>query len=111
MEFCDKCKNYLYLKETKEENTRKLFYICRKCDFKKECFNKKISFKIYRMSNNNFNDTYLNKYKANDVTLPTKVCKCPYCKKINTNSYETKYINNSFQMNIICKECYKNFFL
>jgi len=111
MEFCENCKNYLYLKETKDNGIRKLFHICRKCDFKKECLNKKVSFKTYRMINTNTNDTYLNKYKANDVTLPTKTCKCPNCKKINANAYETKYINNSFQMNVICKECHTNFFL
>ena len=111
MEFCNNCKNYLYLKESKVDDVRKLFYICHKCDFKKECLNKKISFKIYRVNTHNTHDTHLNKYKINDVTLPTKSCKCPMCKKMNSNPYETKYINNSFQMNVICKDCHHNFFL
>jgi len=110
MEFCENCKNYLFLKECKHEGNRALFYYCKKCDFKKECINKKISFKIYKQTEIKNNDSYMNKYKANDVTLPSRSCKCPKCKKINNNPYERKYVNNSFQLNIFCKNCFYNWF-
>lgn len=111
MEFCDNCKNYLYLKECKHEGDRKLFYHCKKCDFQKECGNNKISFKIYKQTKNDNNDSYLNQSKVTDNTLPKKHCKCPNCKKINNNPYERKYINNSFQLNVICKKCFHNWIL
>lgn len=110
MDFCVNCKNYLYLKEMKIEDDRKLFFYCKKCDFKKECLNNKISFKIYRNTDITI-ENHLNKFKINDNTLPKKNCKCPKCKKTNLNPYETKYFNNSFNLNIICKNCCHNFFL
>jgi len=106
MEFCGNCKNYLFLKEEKTNDKRVLFYICKKCDFKKECLNKKISFKTYRNTDIVINDTYLNKYKVTDPTLPTKLSKCCKCKKTNMNTYEVKYFNNSYNLNMICKSCF-----
>ena len=110
MDFCHNCKNYLYLKEKIENGERKLFRICKKCDFKKECCNNRIAFKIYRQTTDTNNNNYLNKYKAFDCTLPTKLSKCPKCKKNQINPYERKYINNQYQMNIICKDCHHNWF-
>ena len=114
MNFCVKCNNFLYLKEINHEDKRVLFYYCKKCDYKTECKNNKISFKIYKKTINNSksNVSYLNKYKVNDLTLPRKNIKCPKCKKINNNPYERKYFNNSFQLNIICSndKCNYNWF-
>lgn len=109
MEFCGNCKNYLFLKEEKVNDNRVLFYICKKCDFKKECLKKKISFKTYKNTDNNIiNDKHLNKYKITDPTLPSKSCKCPKCKKTNLNTYEVKYSNNSYNLNVICHGCHHN---
>ena len=101
MEFCGNCKNYLFLKEEKVNNERILFYICKKCDFKKECLNNKISFKTYKKTDNVINDKHLNKYKVTDPTLPTKNSKCPKCKKTNVNTYEVKYYKQSKNSRII----------
>ena len=109
MEFCESCKNYLFLKEEKVDNKRQLFYYCRGCDFKKQCVNNKISFKRYNFDSNKNDDTsYMNKYKVNDLTLPKKTCKCPKCKKTNNNVYEVKYINNCYNLNVICSYCFHN---
>lgn len=110
MDFCDNCKNHLSVLEISENNERVLYYYCKKCNVKKQCFNNKVSFKKYKMDNNHTNDTqHINKYKAQDCTLPIKHCKCPKCKKINNNRYEVKYVNNSYNLNIICKNCHENF--
>ena len=108
MEFCVTCKNYLYLKEQKVEEKRTLFYYCKKCEYKKECVNKKISFKIYKKTDNTVKDSYMNKYKVTDKTLPTKHTKCQKCKKTNDNPYEVKYSNNCYNLNVICSKCHHN---
>ena len=35
---------------------------------------------------------------------------CPKCKKTNVNTYEVKYFNNSYNLNMIChnKNCHHN---
>ena len=111
MEFCKNCKNYLFLKECKVNGDRKLIYYCKQCDFSKDCIDNKISFKIYKKTDNLENDSYLNKFKVTDLTLPRKTTKCPKCKKTNNNVYEVKYFNNSYNLNIICKHCHHNFSL
>ena len=109
MEFCENCKNYLYFKEYLINNNRKLFFYCKKCDYKKECNLKKITFKNYKVKKKIKKDNFLNKYKIHDNTLPKKISKCKYCHKINNNPYEIVYTNNIYNMNIICINCKKNF--
>jgi len=110
MEFCENCKNYLFLKEQKVNNHKSLYYYCKDCDFQKECINNKISFKRYKFEDTKIVDNvFMNKYKINDVTLPRKVSKCNKCKKTNNNVYEVKYLNNCYNLNIICSSCHHNF--
>lgn len=107
MEFCNNCKNYLFLKEEKVNTQRKLYYYCKNCDFKKECLNNKILFKRYKFDEEKIEDnSYINKYKVSDITLHKKNTKCPKCKKINNNVYEVKYLNNSYNLNFVCSNCY-----
>lgn len=108
MEFCEKCENYLEYKEYIIDKKRKLYYYCEKCNYKKECNIKQITFKKYKTKKKIINDEYLNKYKIKDNTLPRKKIKCKFCHKKNNNPYEIKYINNLFAMNIICINCKKN---
>lgn len=109
MDFCNNCNNYLSLKEILENDERILYYYCNKCEIKKQCLIKKISFKKYKIDNDIKNEVFLNKYKVKDKTLPQKYCKCPKCKKMNNNRYEVHYKNNSYNINIICKNCFNNF--
>ena len=111
MEFCEDCKNYLFLKEQKINNKRTLCYYCKGCNFQKECQNNKISFKRYKFEDKkNDENSFMNKYKTEDVTLPRKQCKCSKCKKTNNNVYEVKYLNNCYNLNVICSSCFHNFY-
>jgi DNA-directed RNA polymerase subunit M/transcription elongation factor TFIIS len=110
MEFCNKCENYLYYKEYIVNDIRKLFYYCKKCNYKKECENKQIILKTYKTKKKILKEDYLNYYKIQDKTLPRKLTKCKHCHKKNNNPYEVKYINNLYTMNLICVNCKKNFY-
>jgi DNA-directed RNA polymerase subunit M/transcription elongation factor TFIIS len=107
MEFCNNCKNYLFLKEEKYNNQRTLFYYCKNCEFKKECLDNKILFKRYNFDDEKIEDNnYINKYKVHDITLHKKNTKCPKCNQIKKNTYEVKYLNNSYNLNFICSKCF-----
>lgn len=109
MDFCNNCFNLLFIKEIFKDNTKKLIYYCKKCDFNKDCNDNKIMLKTYQKNNGFFNNNIeINKLKINDITLPNIKIKCIHCKKINDNKYEIKYYNNSYHKNIICINCYKN---
>jgi DNA-directed RNA polymerase subunit M/transcription elongation factor TFIIS len=108
MEFCDNCFNFLFIKEIKENNLKKIIYYCKKCNFIKDCNNNRIMLKKYNNEKKIMNNTTINKLKTKDITLPTIKSKCNFCKKININKYEIKYYNNSYHKNIICINCYKN---
>ena len=114
MEFCENCKNYLFLKEQKINDKRTLYYYCKCCEFQKECDNNKISFKRYKFEEQKTDENnHMNKYKTNDMTLPRKSTKCPKCKKTNNNVYEVKYLNNCYNLNMICSNstCHHNWYL
>ena len=111
MKFCKLCKNSLQLKETREDNHFQLWHVCLKCNYEEICENPCIFSKTYKKERSaiNYDASYLNKYYINDPTMPTKKTKCVHCNETDNNPYYVKYVNNSFQIIIICKACLKNF--
>ena len=110
MKFCEDCGDYLVIKETRVGGVFKICYFCEACMKGEECLNTCVYNKVYKKEKDLVNyDTSLNKYHIQDSTLPTKTGKCTHCKKTNNNPYYVKYINNSFNIIMICKKCLKNF--
>ena len=116
MEFCDKCENYLSLKEVRnineEEKEQKLdsndfdiVYHCSSCNLEKPCNKYMIYKKVYKKEGLVMKDKHLNKYKARDPTLPRRKSKCTSCNKVDNNPYQVKYADNSFNILSICLSC------
>jgi len=120
--FCNKCNNTLTIREEfieKDGNKKGIFYYC--CN--KECNHERnpvpiseyqVFYKNYRNIENNkssssSNDSHLNEYKSHDITLPSKLSKCPRCNKRNDNKYERKIsTSGTIYINKICSHCYHN---
>ena len=105
MLFCNSCKNSMNIVEREVDNSRKLMYECNHCDVHIDCNQNKFTIKNYTLTEKLHSN---NKIKIHDKTLPTKNSKCPHCKSKNQNPYEIKYLNNYYCINIICKNCLKN---
>ena len=109
MEFCNTCSNYLHIVEDRQDGNFRLIYRCNSCNITRPCTKTIVYKKVYKNDDLNINDVYLNKYHARDKTLPTKLSTCTHCKETNTNKYEVKYCNNSFNIIVYCNNCTKAF--
>ena len=101
MNFCQKCNNYMKIKEMDIDNKRDIYYICKSCDFSIKSSKSLIFKKSYKR--NIKKDWIKNpEFAVNDNTLPRKSTKCPSCKKINENVY---YQNKDLTISLICHNC------
>lgn len=117
MNFCKFCDKFLKIREELniETNQRTIFYWCGECKYKQAATNYEIDKRIYRRKTinnkkeNNPSQIILNRSKANDITLPSKITTCKYCKKTNLNKFVNKYYKSHFYVENICSNCFFSF--
>ena len=121
MDFCIKCKNFLFIKEKNQsldddtsdnttptekignvvtnEPSNEIIYYCLKCDYQKPIINNCVYRKIYKKNTNLYKN---HKFLNYDVTLPRKLITCPICKLCLLNVY---YQCTNLSIIFICKNC------
>ena len=110
MEFCPKCRNMLYIKESNDENNN-LVKHCRNCEYKETYDNTK----PFLVSKTNYSDDallhdqYVNKFLRFDPTLqrindPTIVCNNTECSNKKQVLF-IKYHSRDMKFLYVCDSC------
>ena len=103
MNFCKSCDSLLVLCVNDDQQ---LIGKCNSCPYFEIKQNPLVSRTYYRQTRSNPKYTY---QFQKDVTLPSRISKCPQCKKESMNKYQKIYQNKKFFVQNICGSCCKVF--